>query len=134
MVVSGSLLIIQDGLRCGFAQFKLSAHRLDLRCLLFHGCSERLNFLLLLCDSRLEVFPLLRNCRSLLLHRLVLFQKLVEQHRVYCVVAHAVDFAIAAASHQIGAYLFYILGNQSEADWARRFNLWLYRKLTGLRP
>ena len=52
-------------------------------------------------------------------------QKLVEQHRVHCVVAHAINFAIASASHQIGAYLFYILGNQSEADWARRFDLLL---------
>jgi hypothetical protein len=25
-----------------------------------------------------------RNCRSLLLHRLVLFAELVEQHRVHC--------------------------------------------------
>jgi len=37
----------------------LRAHLLNLRCLLFQGCSERLNFLLLLYNSRLEVFPLL---------------------------------------------------------------------------
>ena len=49
--------------------------------------------------------------------------KLVERHRVHCVVAHAVDFAVASASHQNGAYLFHILSNQSEAGRARRFNL-----------
>src|SRR5882724_1157423 len=35
-VVHRSLLTIQRRLRCGFAQFKLCAHFLDLRCLLFH--------------------------------------------------------------------------------------------------
>jgi hypothetical protein len=41
------LLIVQDRLQCGFAQFKLCAHLLDLRCLLVetrsklrHGYSE----------------------------------------------------------------------------------------------
>ena len=34
------LLIVQDGLRRRFARFKLCAHFLDLRCLLFHGCDE----------------------------------------------------------------------------------------------
>jgi hypothetical protein len=52
-------LKIVDHLRRRFARFKLGAHFLDLRGLLFQGCIERLNFLLLLCNSRLEVFPLL---------------------------------------------------------------------------
>jgi len=42
------LAIIQNGLRRGFAQFKLRAHFLDLRGLLFNSCSERLNLFLLL--------------------------------------------------------------------------------------
>ena len=54
----------------------------------------------------------LTNPPLLFLDFAVLFKELVEQHRVHCVVAHAIDFAIASASHQIGAYLFYILGNQ----------------------
>ena len=40
------LLTIQHRLRYGLAPLQLCAHFLDLRCLLFHGCSERLNFLL----------------------------------------------------------------------------------------
>jgi len=51
--------IVLCHVRRRFARFNLCAHLLDLRGLLFHGCSERLNFLLLLCNSRLEVFPLL---------------------------------------------------------------------------
>jgi hypothetical protein len=42
------LLIVGGGLWCSFAQFKLSAHFLNLRGLLFHGCGQRPNFLLLL--------------------------------------------------------------------------------------
>jgi hypothetical protein len=41
-------VIIQDGLRCGFAQFKLGAHLLDLRGLLFHRCRET-------CDSAFQL-------------------------------------------------------------------------------
>ena len=48
------LLIIRDGLRCGFARFKLCAHFLDLRGLFFHRRSERFNFLLLLRHRTLE--------------------------------------------------------------------------------
>jgi hypothetical protein len=47
------LLIVQNHLRCGFAEFKLSAHFLDLRTLLLEllgklrdGCLQLLNFAL----------------------------------------------------------------------------------------
>jgi hypothetical protein len=36
---SAALLIVDDHLRRSFAQFKLCAHFLDLRCLLFEVCS-----------------------------------------------------------------------------------------------
>ena len=54
------LLIIHNRLRCGLAQFELCAHFLEAR-------AERFNLLLLPC-----------NRRPLLLHRLVLFEKLVQ--------------------------------------------------------
>jgi hypothetical protein len=71
--------------------------------------SKRFNLLLLPLDNRL-----------LLLVFAVLFKELVEQHRVYGAVAHRVGFAIFVASHQIGANLFYFLGNESEVEWTRR--------------
>src|SRR6266508_2289034 len=43
-----ALVIIKDHSRCSFAQFKLVAHLLDLRGLLFETCREGLNLLLLL--------------------------------------------------------------------------------------
>jgi hypothetical protein len=50
----GAALGIVDHLRRRFARFKLGAHFLDLRCLLFRRRCEGLNFLLLLqCSSRL---------------------------------------------------------------------------------
>jgi len=52
---------------------------LDLRCLLFHGCNET-------CHRRFQ-----------LLSRFVLFEELVEQHRVPLVVAHAVGLSIFVA-------------------------------------
>src|SRR4029077_19288368 len=48
----GAALGIVDHLRRRFARFKLGAHFLDLRCLLFRRRCEGLNFLLL-CSSRL---------------------------------------------------------------------------------
>jgi hypothetical protein len=52
-VGAGAALGIVDHLRRRFARFKLGAHFLDLRCLLFRRRCEGLNFLLLLlCSSR----------------------------------------------------------------------------------
>jgi hypothetical protein len=56
----GRLPIAGDDLRCGISHFKLVAHFLDLRGLRFEGCSESLNFLLLLCEGQLEIPLLLR--------------------------------------------------------------------------
>jgi hypothetical protein len=75
-------------LRSSFVQFNLCAHFLQ-------ASSKRFNLLLLPLDNRL-----------LLLVFAVLFKELVEQHRVYGVVAHRVGFAIFVPSHQIRAYLF----------------------------
>ena len=39
---------------------------------------------------------------SLALHLAMLFKELVEQHRVHCIVAHGVDFAVLVAHDQVG--------------------------------
>jgi hypothetical protein len=96
--------------RCG----ELGAHLLDLRGLLSHGCSERLNFPLLLRNSCLEIFPLLRDCRFPLLIFAVLFEKLIEQHRVHRFITHGVDPAILITHDEIGIHLGYFLSNQAE--------------------
>jgi hypothetical protein len=56
-----SLLIAADHLRRRFARFKLCAHLLDLRCLLFHSCGESFDFILLLGASCLPALPRLRR-------------------------------------------------------------------------
>src|ERR1041384_1256857 len=45
----------------------------------------------------------------------VLFEKLVEQHRVYRVVTNAVDFAVAIADDQIRIHLRYVFCNQAKS-------------------
>ena len=56
-----ALLTVEYDLRGRFA-FKLCAHLLDLRGLLFQACSDGLNFLLLLRGNRPKVLLLLRYC------------------------------------------------------------------------
>ena len=54
-----------------------------------------------------EIFALLFNFA-------VLFQKLIEQHRVHRLVAHGVNLSFLVASHQSGIYLFHFLGDETE--------------------
>src|SRR4051812_41313655 len=82
------LLTIQRRLRRGFAQFKLCAHFLQSR-------SKRGNLFLLLCNSR----GLLLQFLTLFLYCAVLFQKLVEQHRVHCVVTDGVWLSLFVVYH-----------------------------------
>src|SRR5438105_9854750 len=100
---SKRLLIVGDHLRCRFGQFKLCAHLLDLRCLLFDACSEGFN-----------LFLLLRSRRFQLLHLAMLLEKLVEQHRVHRFVADAVNLALLIPSHQIGVDLLRLLRHKPE--------------------
>jgi hypothetical protein len=61
-------------------------------------CSGRLlsrNLLLLLRDGRLEV----GDCVLLFCDVTVLFQELIQQHRVHRFVTHGVDFSIGIASY-----------------------------------
>ena len=53
----------------------------------------------------------------------MLFEKLVEQHRVDLLVAHSVELALRVADHQIGIDLFHILGHQPKLRDALRINL-----------
>src|SRR5215469_13223929 len=65
----------------------------------------------------------MRNHRSLLLYGLVLFEELIEQHRIHLVVTHAVRLAFFVAHHQVGIHLFYLLGDESELGYLCRINL-----------
>src|SRR5919106_34467 len=42
------------------------------------------------------------------------FEELVEQHRVYRIVAHGVDVALLVAHDQVGVYLSHFLGDQAK--------------------
>src|SRR5204863_3120918 len=84
-------LWLVDSHSCGWSfRFHLRAHFLDLRGLLFELCCENSDAFLelahrgiLLCSIRYE----LSDGRLLFFNLLVLFQKLVEQHRVHLFVA-----------------------------------------------
>ena len=69
---------------------------------------------------------------SLLFNSAVLFQKLVEQHRVHCFVAHRVNFAILVANYQIRVHFFYFLSYQAELRDAIWIKLFLVAEGTGL--
>ncbi len=83
------------------------AAHLDLRAHFLHRRSKRLNLLLLLCESRLEIFALLFDFA-------VLFEELVEQHRVHRFVADSVDLAAFIADHQVRINLGDFLGDQTK--------------------
>jgi len=90
---------------------------LDLRCHLLQTRSQRF-------DLRL----LARNSRFQFLDFTMLFEKLVQQHRVHGIVANSLEFAVAVAFDQIRAYLFDFLCNESKAKRTRAFNLRLVAK------
>ena len=81
-----ALVIAVCHLRCGPARFKLCAHFLK-------ASSKRFNLFLQLLNSQ------------------VLFEELVEQHRVHRLVAHTVRLAFVIASNQIGIHFFDFLGH-----------------------
>ena len=63
----------------------------------------------------------------------MLFEKLVEQHRVHCVVANGLQFPIAIASYQIGIYFFYLLSNQAKLRDPLRIELFFVTKGDGVK-
>src|SRR6266536_1163850 len=123
-------LFIRDCSRRRFAHFKLGAYFLDLRCLLVQTRYHSSHFLLLLRDRCfkfvtlfLGVLSLLRNRSFQYLHLLVLFEELVEQHRIHLVVEHAVGFSFFVAHHQLSIRLSHLLGDKAELRYAWRINL-----------
>ena len=101
----------------------LCAHLLDLLCLLLQLRPQKLNFLLLLCSGRLKILLQLRDCHLLFRDLAMLFQKLIEQHRVDGVIADGGCLTIAVTRHEVRIYLFDVLGNEPEPEWTGRFNL-----------
>jgi hypothetical protein len=93
---------IVDHLRRSFARFKLCAHFLYLRCLLFELGGESLHSLLLLGDGGFQG-----------LHFLVLLEELVEQHVVDLLVVDGCDFTILAVHHELGIHLGDLLRDQT---------------------
>src|SRR5437899_2810061 len=53
----------------------------------------------------------------------MLFEKLIEQHRVHRLVAHRVSFSLSVASNEIGIDLFHLLGDQAKLCDASRVKL-----------
>src|SRR6266550_5235491 len=80
----------------------------------------------------LEICSLPGNGSSLFFHFAMFLKKLIKQHRVHLVVAHAVGFSFLVAYHQIRIYLFHILSYESKLRCARWINFLVDRKLTGL--
>ena len=52
----------------------------------------------------------------------MLFEELVEQHRVHGSVPDGAHLTVIVASHRIWTYLFYFLCNKPKPEWTRRFN------------
>ena len=75
------------------ADFHLRAHLLNLRCLIF--------------ELRRENFPSLPQ----FLDFAMLFEELIEQHRVHLIVAHAVGLSIFVAHDEIRIHLGHFLGD-----------------------
>jgi len=84
-----ALAVVADDLRCRFASFELCAHFLDLCRLLFHSCHESFDFPLLLSVVRFQ-----------LLNFSVLFEKLIQQHRVHRFLAHIERLALLVVNSQ----------------------------------
>src|SRR5207245_534299 len=53
----------------------------------------------------------------------MLFEELVEQHRVHRLVAHRVSFSVSVASNEIGVHLLHLLGHEAKLRDAFRVKL-----------
>jgi hypothetical protein len=53
----------------------------------------------------------------------VLFEKLIEQHRVHHLVAHAFHLAFVIAIYQVSVHFFHFLGDQSKSERLDRIKL-----------
>jgi hypothetical protein len=55
----------------------------------------------------------------------VLFEELIEQHRVHLIVTHSIDVTAFVADHEVRVCLFYVFGHESELLYAFSINLLL---------
>src|SRR4029077_5563409 len=55
----------------------------------------------------------------------MLFKELIEQHRVHCVVAHSIGFALCVANHQSGVDPFDFLSHEAKLRDALGINSFL---------
>ena len=100
-----SLPVVNDCSRSRLTHFNLCAYLLELRCLLLHTCGQNLKLLLLLHRGRLEVLSLLASMAdrksamvaSCCCDFAMLFEELIEQHRVHRLVAHGVRLSFLIA-------------------------------------
>src|SRR6266853_2760801 len=111
---SGALPIVRRRFSRRFAHLDLGAHLLDFRRLFFECCSESCHTLF-----QFPHFPLLLE------ESLMLFEKLVEQHRVHCFIADGVEVPLSVMGHQVGVHLRHLLGYQAELWDARLIQLGL---------
>jgi hypothetical protein len=105
------LIDVLNRLRRGFAQFNL--------------CTDFLDLPLQISKGSLEILILLDNHRFQFLNFAVLFEELIEQHRVYLIVAYAVGFAFLITKHQVRVDLFHVLGHKAKLGLSIRINLLL---------
>jgi len=64
--------------------------------------------------ARFDLLLVARNGRFQSFDLLMLFEELIEQHRVHCVVAHRVWFPFLVGQHQTVIHLCDLFGNQTE--------------------
>ena len=64
----------------------------------------------------------------------MLFEKLVDQHRVHLIIAYAVWLSVLVMHHQVRIDLFHILRDESELLCAGRINLLLVSKGNRFQP
>lgn len=94
------LAFVYDYLCRRFAHLKLRAHFLDLSGLLFELRYQSFHSLLLLRDGRFQV-----------LHLLVLFKELVEQHYADLLEPHGLDVTVVVMEDEVGSHLSHLLGD-----------------------
>ena len=125
-------LITDKDVRRSFGGLDLRAHLLKTR-------SQSFDLLFLFCDPGFKTLLLLCHSRFQLQYFAMFSEKLIEQHRVDCVIAHAIDLAVLVAHHQIGVHRSDVLGNQSKLGRAcligfvtKRYRLKRQHRFAGL--
>src|SRR6266542_3095707 len=117
-----TLRVAHGHLRRQLADLKLYADFLDLRRLLLEARCQGLDLLMLLRQVELQFSDsgfLFLNFAVLYPNLLVLFQELVEQHRVHCFVADGVNLVLIVTHHEVRVHFGYFFGNQSKLRHAR---------------